>query len=368
MELSIIRIEEGILPVLLDAQMRIVKPVLEFLKFQRFRERADNTLKAYGWDLKAFFEFLESHGYCYDEVEPVVIGDFIEYLRNPDRTENILSLYQTSERTPKTINRVLGTVYSFYQYQAMVSGICNPIVMQDINRPQGMFKSMLEHARKDNYIKHSLFKVKESTYTVKLVSEQDARRFLDALPTRRDKLIFKTMYLTGARIGEVLELQIENIPCPDFTLQIGVLTGIKSKGKRRNLYAPMELIGELDMFILEERGRFETEHGYLFLSLQKRYFGNPLTYHSFYDVFQRTKRKTGLNFKCHDLRHTFITRLVESGMDISVVSMIAGHRHITTTQEYLHISRNYLENSLGKYWSSSCMIGGDKDEEHAGRR
>jgi site-specific recombinase XerD len=45
-------------------------------------------------------------------------------------------------------------------------------------------------------------------------------------------------------------------------------------------------------------------------------------------------------------------------MDISVVSIIAGHRHITTTQEYLHISRDYLEDSLGRYWNRSIMIGG----------
>lgn len=358
MELSIIKIEEGILPVLLDGEMRIVKPVFEFLKFQKLRERADNTLKAYGWDLKFYFEFLERHGCHYDEVEPAIIGDFIEYLRNPDCSEDILSLYRTSERTPKTINRILGTVHGFYQFQAMVNSSFNPIIMQDINRPQGMFKSMLEHARKDNYIKHSLFKVKESTYTVKLVSEQDAYRFFEALPTSRDKLIFKTMYLTGARIGEVLGLQIENIPCPDFTSSIGILMGIKSKGKKRNLYAPMELIGELDLFILEERSSFETDHGYLFLALQKRHLGNSLTYHSFYDVFQRTRRRTGLTFNCHDLRHTFITGLVESGMDISVVSMIAGHRHISTTQEYLHISRDYLEHSLGNYWSCGHMLTG----------
>lgn len=365
MELSIIKIEEGILPVLLDSEMNIIKPVLEFLKFQKLRERAENTLKAYGWDLKLFFEFLEGQGYCYDEVEPAVIGDFIEHLRDSNKNESILSLYQISERTPKSTNRILGTVYNFYQFQAMVGGKLNPIIMQDINRPQGMFESMLEHARKDNYIKHSLFKVKEGTYTVKLVSEPDALKFFEALPTYRDKLIFKTMYLTGARIGEVLGLQIEDIPCPDFTLSTGILMGIKSKGKKRNLYAPMELIGELDLFILEERSSINTDHGYLFLSQQKRYAKKPLTYHSYYDVFQRTRRRTGLTFNCHDLRHTFITGLVESGMDISVVSMIAGHKHISTTQEYLHISRSYLENSLGNYWSSNQMLMGGYDEVHA---
>jgi len=277
MELSIIRMDGGSLPVLLDKQMRIVKPVFEFLKFQKLREKADNTIKAYGWDLKTFFEFLDRYGYCYDEVEPATIGEFIEYLRDPDISGEVSSFYQVSVRTPRTINRVLGTVHSFYQYHAMVGSIDNPIIMQDINRPQGIFKSMLEHARKDNYIKKSLFKVKESTYAVKLVSDNDAESFLNELPTWRDKLIFKIMYLTGARIGEVLELQIEDVPCPDFTGQIGVFAGIKSKGKRRDLYVPMKLIGELDAFILEERSRFETEHGYLFISLQERYLGKPLT-------------------------------------------------------------------------------------------
>lgn len=366
MELSIIRMNGESMPVLLDDQMRIVKPVLEFLKFQKLREMADNTIKAYGWDLKTFFEFLEKYGYCYTEVVPATIGEFIEYLRNPDIGGNISSYLQVSVRTPKTMNRVLGTVHSFYQYHAMSGSIDNPIMMQDINRPQGMFKSMLEHARKDNYIKKSLFKIKESSYSVKLVSDHDAGIFLNGLPTWRDKLIFKTMYLTGARIGEVLELQIEDIPCPDFSEQIGVLIGIKSKGKRRDLYVPMKLIGELDTFILEERSKFQTEHGYLFISLQERYSGKPLTYRGFYEVWARIKRRTGLSFNCHDVRHTFITRLVESGMDISVVSMIAGHRHITTTQEYLHISRNYLLSSLGMYWNRSLMIGGDgNDGQHA---
>ncbi|KJS03896.1 MAG: hypothetical protein VR68_00155 [Peptococcaceae bacterium BRH_c4a] len=67
MELSIIKMDVGSLPVLLDKQMRIVRPVFEFLKFQKLREKADNTLRAYGWDMKTFFEFLDRYGYSYDE-------------------------------------------------------------------------------------------------------------------------------------------------------------------------------------------------------------------------------------------------------------------------------------------------------------
>lgn len=136
MELSIIRMDGGSLLVLLDKQMRIVKPVFEFLKFQKLRQKADNTLRAYGWDLKTFFEFLDRYGYRYDEVEPATMGEFIEYLREPDIAGEVSSFYRVSVRTPRTINRVLGTVHSFYQYHVMVGGIDNPIIMQDINRPQ----------------------------------------------------------------------------------------------------------------------------------------------------------------------------------------------------------------------------------------
>ncbi|HAK42958.1 MAG TPA: hypothetical protein DCM59_10025, partial [Clostridium sp.] len=101
-------------------------------------------------------------------------------------------------------------IYNFYKYCGMVKEINNPIIMENVNRPFDMFKNLLHHAKSNNKTKQSIFKVKESKTTFKLVSDSDAEKFLNALPTWRDKLIFKTMYLTGARIGEVLELKIED--------------------------------------------------------------------------------------------------------------------------------------------------------------
>jgi len=45
-------------------------------------------------------------------------------------------------------------------------------------------------------------------------------------------------------------------------------------------------------------------------------------------------------------------------MDISVVKIILGHEHITTTQQYTHISNQYLEDNLSRYWNKSSLIGG----------
>lgn len=363
MELNIIKDEKGIFPVLLDEQMKIIKPAFQFFRFQRMKGLSENTLRAYGWDLKLYFEFLSVQKIGYDTVTFSTIGEFVEFLRSPSDASGISFLYAESKRTAKTINRVLGTVHSFYKYHAMMGGIENPILMQDVGKPSSMFKSMLEHTRKDNYIKKSVFKIKESDYAVRLMSDADSERFFCALSTKRDELIFKTMFLTGARIGEVLNLRIEDIPFPDGTKQLGVLRGIKSKGKKRDLYVPMSLIEELDAFILDERSHIDTQHSYIFVAQQGVHLGSPMTYRGIYEVFQRAARDTGINFRCHDIRHTFITKLVESGMDISVVRIIAGHKHVSTTQEYLHISAAYLEDSLGRYWRKSSLIGGGSNVE-----
>lgn len=115
----------------------------------------------------------------------------------------------------------------------------------------------------------------------------------------------------------------------------------------------MTLLEEIDNFTMEERNNIDTEHGYIFVSQQKQNLGNPLTYRTIYEVFNTVKKKTGIELNFHYLRHTCATALVQSGMDISVVKIILGHEHITTTKQYTHISNQYLEDNLSRYWNKS---------------
>lgn len=354
------------LVVLLDNEMRIVKPVYDYLKFLRLKESALNTMKAAGCDLRTYWQFLNKSGYKYNEATPNTIAYFIEYLRAGE--EDTIFIYKESVRTAKTINRILSTIYQFYKYCGMMQEIDNPIIMDDINRPFNMFKSLLHHAKTDNKTKQSIFKVKETKHAVRLVADQEAEIFMNALPTRRDKVLFKILYLTGARIQEVLDLEIESIPVPDSSKLLGVLEQIKSKGKYRDLYIPMSLIEELDAFIFKERCKIDTEHSYIFVDQQKQHLGKHLTYRGIYEVFKKVQYKTGIHFNFHDLRHTFCTTLIESGMDVSVVRIIMGHEHISTTQKYAHLSNQYIVDSLAKYWSKSSLIGGDKHEGKPAKR
>jgi site-specific recombinase XerD len=144
---------------------------------------------------------------------------------------------------------------------------------------------------------------------------------------------------------------------------IGVLKQIQSKGKCRDLYVPMSLLAELDEFIMEERSQIETDHSYIFVSEQKKQLGKQLTYSAAYDKLKQVQAEVGVVFNFHDLRHTFCSNLIESGMDVSVAKIIMGHEHISTTQKYTHLSDPYIEDSLSRYWSRSTLIGGGFDAE-----
>lgn len=354
MELIVIENENREEVVLLDEQMQMVKPVYEFLRNQRRKGRAFNTIKANGRDLKVYYDFLQVSGYAADKADTETIVDYIDYLKSHN---NVLSLYGESARTAKSINRMLSTIRSFYQFYEVSYGAVNPIIVEEVFRG-GSYKGMLSHVRNDNRVKQSVFKVKEVKRRIHLVDENDAEVFYRALPTWRDRLLFKMLYLTGARIQEILDLEIGQIPFPDTEKDICVLQAIKSKGKTRDLYVPMSLIEEMDHFIIEERSRFETKHNYIFVANKAEFRGLRLKYRGVYEVFKNTSAKTGIDLNFHDLRHSFISHLTETGMDISLIRIIAGHEHIATSQQYIHISGKYLADSLAFYWKQSILTGG----------
>ena len=181
---------------------------------------------------------------------------------------------------------------------------------------------------------------------------------LNALDKQRDRLLYKLLYLTGARIQEALDLEIESVPVPDMSKSIAVFEGIKSKGKYRDLYVPMPLVQELDDFIMTERTFASDDNGYIFVDEDNRFLGKQLTYSAAYDKLKSIRKQTGIYFNFHDLRHTFCSNLVQSGLDTSVVRIIMGHEHLSTTQKYTHLSNPFIEESLERYWANNSLMGG----------
>lgn len=367
MKLSIISRDDKEVVVLLDNKMRIVKPVYNYLKYLKLRNKSVNTIRAYGRDLKLYWEFLDYKQYNYQDITPNMIGEFLEYLHEPIHNEKVEYVNVKSKRTGRTINRILSTVNTFYRYQARIERIHNPILMDEMNRPFNMFKGLLHHGRKSNKIKRSIFKVKENKKAVNIINDSEADEFINALSRKRDRIIFKLMYLAGMRIGEILGLQIEDIPMPNNCEYVGVINIFsrdsnrydqQNKSGQRPVFVPKSLIEEIDYYIINERLKIDTEHNYLFVSYQKQNIGKPLTYRGLYEVYKRISRKIGIKLNFHDLRHSFVTHMVEKGIDISVVRLLAGHKSIYTTEKYTHLSDKHLKATLERYWNKSSLIGG----------
>ena len=333
--------------VLLDDNMHLIDPVCEFLEFQRKIDRSDNTLRAYATDLKIYWEFLLKSCHSFDEVSISVIADFVDYLRRG--TRDMASLHATSSRTNRSINRILSSVHRFYRYEQL-NGVCSdPVIFEMVPETEQMYRRFLDHTSARHQTKKSIFKLKENEKTARIVTQEEMQVFLGALTRQRDRLLFVLLYETGARIQEALDLEVRMLPKPDDRA-VGIFHQIRSKGKYRDLYVPMYLIRALNHFVYKEEGA-DPNRKYLFVVEKANYEGKQLTYHAAYDIMRRAQKQTGTEFCFHDLRHTFCTGLIESGVDVAVVQQVMGHANLYTTKRYVHLSDNYLAENMSAYWS-----------------
>jgi len=74
---------------------------------------------------------------------------------------------------------------------------------------------------------------------------------------------------------------------------------------------------------------------------------NGRSYKSFRSAFEKAVQKAGLDdFTFHDLRHTFASRLVMSGVDLPTVKELLGHKDISMTLRYTHLSTDHKQHAV----------------------
>lgn len=155
----------------------------------------------------------------------------------------------------------------------------------------------------------------------------------------RDAAILETLYGTGMRVSELVELELNQILVEiDFIRVIG-------KGNKERLVP----LGEINKKILEQYMRevrplfiHNPSHTKNKVFLNQR--GKPLTRMSVWNIVQKYTEKAGVNKHVypHAFRHSFATHLLEGGADLRAVQEMLGHSSIMTTEIYTHIDRNYL--------------------------
>ena len=155
----------------------------------------------------------------------------------------------------------------------------------------------------------------------------------------RDRAMLETLYATGLRVSELVNLKLHEIGFNE-----GVLRAF-GKGDKERLVPLGELaIDWLGRYLNEARpgilkGR---QSDALFVTAR----GGAMTRQAFWQLIKRYAALAGIapdKLSPHVLRHAFATHLLNHGADLRVVQLLLGHADISTTQIYTHVARERLK-------------------------
>ena len=179
---------------------------------------------------------------------------------------------------------------------------------------------------------------KENPSRVRYLTEDEElalRKVIRAECPERESEIDLALH-TGARRGEQFTLTWEKVDLIHGILELNGKTGprtIEINGVCRQVLAKL----------------YEASNGSRFVCPEAKRSGQR----DWRRWFEECVKKAELDdFTWHDLRHTFASRLVMAGVDIRTVQELLGHRNITQTMKYAHLSRNHARRAVEKLESS----------------
>ena len=262
------------------------------------RGTARNTLESYGRDLRRYTEHLEARGVTdLSAVTEAHVGDFLATLR-----ESGLA----ASSAARTLSAVRG-LHKFAHREGVVAGDPAREVVPP-TPPRRLPKAL---------------------------PVDDVLRLLDSHPgddprSLRDRALLELLYSTGARISEVVGLDVDDVDAGERT---ALLDG--KGGKQRLVPVGRPALRALETYLVRARpGLAAKGRGTPAVFLNAR--GGRLSRQTAWQVLKTAAERAGITavVSPHTLRHSFATHLLEGGADVRVVQELLGHASVTTTQVY----------------------------------
>ena len=165
-----------------------------------------------------------------------------------------------------------------------------------------------------------------------ILSPDEVKRLLDAVPELRYQAALGLAYGAGLRAGEVVRLKLGDIDSGRMALRIEQGKG----GKDRYAMLSPSLLELLRAYWREARPQ-----GWLFPGQNPV---NPLTTRQLGRVFHQARLAAGIDKRVslHTLRHCFATHLLEQKVDIRVIQVLLGHARLETTTRYSQVASSTL--------------------------
>lgn len=282
--------------------MEVLQQYIDYIKSKK--KLSQNTVCSYYTDIKKYIDYLKSENI---EIKDVTEYDIINFLVNLEKHNISVS----------TISRVTSSIKSFHEY---------------------LFLNRISEINPANNIK----KPKIKRESIEILTEEEVEALLkfpdlNSPKKIRDKAIFETLYGTGIRVSELVELNLQ-----DVDLQIDYL--YCNTGKNQRVIPLCEITKlYLNKYIKEGRPNLaKVDEDALFVNAQ----GQRFTRQGLWKVIKKYANIANIskNINPSILRHSFAIHLLKGGANVAIVSKILGNSNLSSLQLYL----NQMDNNVRK--------------------
>jgi integrase/recombinase XerD len=281
-----------------------VDTFLNYLSVERGLSR--NTIVSYQGDLNNYLGFLRNRNI--ESLSKATRDDIINFM-----------LYQKDKGlSANSIARRLAAIKVFYRFLVRERLLKNDVT------------SLIESPRLWQKIPQTL-----SLNEVESLLSQPNIRDTQGI---RDRAILETLYATGMRASEAVNLKVDGL-----NLDIGFLRCIGKGSKERVIPLGRKAIMSLKRYLGITRPKLLKRKESEFLFLNR--FGKKISRQSLWKIIKKYARQARIKkpIRPHILRHSFATHLLERGADLRSVQEMLGHANISTTQIYTHINKERLK-------------------------
>ena len=272
------------------------------------RGLAANTVAAYRRDLGRYTTWLAARGL--DDLRSVGEGDISAFTQETRGTGE-------GELKASSVARILSTVRSFHRYLAE-EGVVDADAAREVKPP------------------------KLALRLPKAITIDEMDRLLTATGGEdpvavRDRALLELLYATGARISEIVDLDVDDV-------QNGDMLRVTGKGsKQRIVPVGSYARAAIEAYLVRARPAFSAR-GLATPALFLGSRGQRVSRQNAWLIIRAAAERADLGFEIspHTFRHSFATHLLAGGADVRVVQELLGHSSVATTQIYTHVTADTL--------------------------
>lgn len=276
----------------------------------KVKQASSNTVASYMRDIRQFADWLRlSESREVVDAQQLNIRAYLDHLVEEGRSG-------------ATLSRHLASLKNFYAY-LVSSGFLEqtPVIEMHVDRGEKKLPQIL------------------SGREIELLLQQpvltDAKGY-------RDKAMLETMYATGIRVSELIELNVD-----DVNLELGIVK-CASGSKARTIPLYPAALRALSAYLKDVRSAMVADPGEkaLFVNVS----GVRMSRQGFWKILKHYQSTAHIDKEItpHTLRHSFAVHLLENGADLGSLQELMGHSVISSTQMYTHMINQKIKSVYEK--------------------